>query len=166
MSSPLLRLLLVCVLAGAASARADDAVLTVTAASQTLRLTAADFAALPHATTTTLDGHEKKTHTYAGVPVRDLLAKAGVPFGEKLRGPALRMVVIARTRDHYAVVYALAEFDEAFSDRTVLVADQQDGQPLGAGAGPLRLVAPGDKRPARWARSVTSLEVVSLPAGP
>lgn len=163
MRSTLLGLFIVCVLGGAAAARADDTVLTVSAGTTTLKLTAADLAALPHVETTTLDGHEKKTHTYSGVPVRVLLAKAGVLFGEKLRGPSLRLVVVARSRDHYGVAYALAEFDDAFSDRTVLLVDRQDGQPLGDGAGPLRLVAPGDKRPARWARMVTSLEVVSVP---
>ncbi len=166
MRAMLRHLFVVCVLGAAAAARADDVVLTVSFAANSLKLTAAELAALPHVETSTVDGHEKKSHTYSGVPVRDLLAKVGVPFGEKLRGKALRMVVVARTRDNYAVVYAVAEFDEAFSDRTVLLVDRQDGQPLGAGAGPVRIVAPGDKRPARWARMVVSLDVVSLAEGP
>lgn len=124
------------------------------------------LAALPHQDVTAFDFHEKRDHVYTGVPVRDLLAKAGVEFGEKLRGKGLRQVVIVHCRDHYDIVFALAEFDDAFNSRAILLVDRQDGQPLPEGQGPLRLVVPGDKRPARWARMVTSLEVVSVGAGP
>jgi hypothetical protein len=85
-----------------------------------------------------------------------------VEFGEKLRGKGLRQVVIAHCRDHYDIVFALAEFDDAFNSRIILLVDRQDGLPLPLGQGPVRLVVPGDKRPARWARMVTSLEVVSV----
>jgi hypothetical protein len=94
--------------------------------------------------------------------VRDLLARAGVEFGEKLRGKGLRLAVVAHCRDHYDIVYALAEFDDAFNGRTILLVDRQDGQALPDALGPYRLVVPGDKRPARWARMVTSLEVVAV----
>jgi hypothetical protein len=60
------------------------------------------------------------------------------------------------------VVYALAEFDEAFNGRTILLVDREDGHVLGDGMGPVRIVVPGDKRPARWARMVTSLDVLSV----
>jgi len=91
-----------------------------------------------------------------------LLARVDAPSGEKLRGPALRLVVIARALDNYEVAYALAEFDGAFNDRTILLVDRQDGQPLGAGMGPLRLLVPGDKRPARWTRMITSLDIIQV----
>jgi len=74
------------------------------------------------------------------------------------------MAVLARCRDHYDVVFALAEFDDAFSGRVILLADREDGGPLPDGQGPLRLVVPGDKRVARWARMVTSLEVAEVGA--
>lgn len=83
-----------------------------------------------------------------------------------MRGPALTMGVIVRCKDNYSVLYSLAEFDAAFSSRTILLADREDGAPPPATAAPFRLVAPGDKRGARWARMVVSLEIVSLPAKP
>lgn len=83
-----------------------------------------------------------------------------------MRGPALTMGVIVRCKDNYSVLYSLAEFDAAFSSRTILLADREDGGPPPATAAPFRLVAPGDKRGARWARMVVSLEIVSLPAKP
>jgi hypothetical protein len=98
--------------------------------------------------------------------VRELLLRAGAPLGDKLRGPALTLGVLVRCKDNYTVLYSLAEFDENFSPRTIVLADREDGQPPPATAAPFRLVAPGDKRGARWARMVTSLEIVSLPAKP
>jgi hypothetical protein len=147
------------------SARADPAALRLTFEGKTTEYSQADIAALPHKTVTAYDAHEKKSHDYAGVPVQDLLARAGVAFGEKLRGPAMHEVVIARTRDHYSVVFALAEFEPAFRQNPILLVDKEDGATLGEGAGPLRLVAPGDQRPARWARMLESLEVVSVGEG-
>ena len=117
---------------------------------------------MAHREVTAYDAHEKRSHTYSGVPVRDLLARAGVEFGEKLRGRGLRLAVLVRCRDHYDVVFALAEFDDAFNGRTILLADLEDGKPLPPAQGPLRLVVPGDKRVARWARMVTSLEVTAV----
>ena len=110
-------------------------------------------------------GHDKKTHEYSGVLAHDLLSRVNVPSGEKLRGPSLRLIVIARTKDNYEVVYALAEFDEMFSDRKILLVDRQDSQPLLSTTGPVRLLLPGDKRPARWAKMVNSLEVVQVGEG-
>jgi hypothetical protein len=38
-----------------------------------------------------------------------------------------------------------------------------DGVPIGAGEGPFKLVAPHEKRPARWVRMLKSLTVVQVP---
>jgi len=64
--------------------------------------------------------------------------------------------------DNYTVVFALAEFDPGFSDRSIVLADQQDGQPLPENAAPFRIVIPGDTHPARWIRQVRSIEVIPL----
>jgi hypothetical protein len=154
-----------CLVLCASALRAADPLLTITFAGKTTVFGEADLAAAERQEVTAFDFHEKKNHVYGGVPARDLLARAGVEFGEKLRGKGLRQVVIAHCRDHYDIVFALAEFDDAFNSRTILLVDRQDGQPLPEGQGPVRLVVPGDKRPARWARMVTSLEVVSVDDG-
>jgi hypothetical protein len=154
--------LLGCAILSAAVMRGADPALTITFAGKSTALQMADLAALAHRDVTSFDFHEKKDHVYSGIPVRDLLAKAGVELGEKLRGRALRQIVIVHCRDRYDIVFALAEFDDAFDSRTILLVDRQDGQSLPDGQGPLRLVVPDDKRPARWARMVTSLEVVSV----
>jgi hypothetical protein len=148
-------------LLGAIGLNGAEPSLQISYAGKTTAFAAADLSALPHQDVTAFDFHEQKNHLYSGVPVRNLLAKAGVLFGEKLRGKSLRLIVIAHCSDHYDIAYTLAEFDDAFNPRTILLVDSQDGKPLPEGQGPLRFVVPGDKRPARWARMVTSLEVTS-----
>ncbi|MDP2054685.1 MAG: molybdopterin-dependent oxidoreductase [Acidobacteriota bacterium] len=97
--------------------------------------------------------------TFEGVALRDVLAKVGVPLGEALRGKALSRVIIASAPDGYQVTYAIAEIDAAFTGQIVLVADTRDGRPLLPDTGPLQIIVPNDKRPARWVRQVSKLEV-------
>ena len=134
-------------------------VLTVTFQESNLVLTATQFTALPHTEIKVTDPHEKKEHQYSAVPVHDLLAQVGAPLGDKLRGAALHYVVMVRASDGYAVAFTLADFDEAYTDRTIFLADREDGNPLSDTAGPLRLIIPDDKKAARWARMVTKIEV-------
>ena len=148
------------------SARAVDPILKVVGLEKTLTFTAAEFAALPHTELKALEPHEKKERTYSGVGLRELLRMVGMPAGESFRGPALQLGVLVRSKDGYNVLFALAEFDENFSSRTLLLADREDGQSPPATAAPLRLVAPGDKRGARWSRLVASIEIVSVAAKP
>jgi DMSO/TMAO reductase YedYZ molybdopterin-dependent catalytic subunit len=139
-----------------------DAILKVSEGPQAISLTADDVRRLPHTDLTATDPHGNTTHVYSGVLMRDLLAKVGAPLGERMRGPALRLAVVFHATDGYTTVFALAEFDEAFSNRQLLLAYAEDGKPLPANAAPYRLVVPGDKRAARWARMITSIEVVSV----
>jgi len=111
-----------------------------------------------------MNPHEKKMETYEGVLLEDVLHRAGAMQGDQLRGLALSMYVVAEAADGYRVVFSLAELDSAFSESDVLIADTMDDAPLNATIGPLRLVAPHDKRPARWVRMLKSIKVVrSLP---
>ena len=126
-----------------------------------LILTIADLRAMPRTTIRALNTHEKKTETYQGVLLEELLKKAGAPHGERLRGALMTTYVIAEAEDGYRVVFALAELDSGFLDSEVLVADTMDGAPIGPKLGPFRLVAPHEKRPARWVRMLKSITVVS-----
>ena len=103
--------------------------------------------------------HSQKTEVYDGVPLAALLQKAGVPKGEQIRGAVMATYVLVDAADDYRVVFSLAQLDEGFMDSEVLLADTMDGAPLGAGLGPLRLIAPHDKRPARWVNMVRSITV-------
>jgi hypothetical protein len=134
--------------------------LVVTYQDKKLSLESADLAKLPAKEVEASD-HETK-HRYSGVLVRDILGLVGAPSGDSLRGKSLTLVVRVTGNDNYAVVFALAEFDPGFSDRTIILADQQDNQPLPDNAAPFRIVIPGDTHPARWVRQVKSIEIIPL----
>jgi len=72
--------------------------------------------------------------------------------------------VLATAEDGYRVVFSLAELDSGILESEVIVADTVDGAPLPAKQGPFRLVAPHEKRPARWVRMLKSITVVNVPA--
>jgi DMSO/TMAO reductase YedYZ molybdopterin-dependent catalytic subunit len=120
-------------------------------------LTAAEIASLPHQTISA-SAHNQKGD-YSGVPLTELLKRAGVASGEALRGPELAKYVVVTGADGYRAVFALAELDSAFTDRVVLLVDSRDGKPLPDNAAPFQLIVPGEKRPARWVRQVVSIDV-------
>jgi hypothetical protein len=127
-----------------------------------LTLQDADFAHLPR-TSVQVHDHAGTSVTYAGVLLRDIMALAGVPLGDQLRGDRLALYLVVEAADGYRVVFALPELDAAFTDRIVLVADRRDDQPLSATEGPLRLIIPDDKRHARWMRQVVALAMRRAP---
>lgn len=126
-----------------------------------LDLSMADVAAYHRRTIRVTD--DKGTQAeYEGAAVAEILEKAGAPLGKELKGPNLAVCLVARAPDGYHVLFSLAEFDPAFSDRFILLADHSDGKPLDNREGPLRIIVPGDKRHARWIRGVTELEIMRV----
>jgi|HubBroStandDraft_6_1064221.scaffolds.fasta_scaffold838583_2 DMSO/TMAO reductase YedYZ molybdopterin-dependent catalytic subunit len=125
-----------------------------------LVLTVADLKKMPRKTLSVVNPHDKKTEVFEGVALEYLLGQAGVPQGEKLRGAAMATYVVAEGTDGYHVIFSLAELDSGMLDSDVIVADTMDGAPLGTNEGPFRLVAPHEKRPARWVRMLKSITVV------
>jgi len=107
--------------------------------------------------------HDGSQATYEGVLVAELLKSAGSPMGEKMRGANMASYALASAKDGYRVIFALAELDPGFSDSKIIVAFARNGKPLAEGQGPLRIIAPADKRPARWIRMLESIEVVKAP---
>src|SRR5215469_1462853 len=130
------------------------------AVSTPLTLTITDLKSMHRTTIRVMNTHEKKSEVYEGVLPEELLQKAGAPHGEQLRGPLMTSYLIAEAEDGYKVVFALAELDSGFLDSQILVADTMDGAPIGPKQGPFRLVAPHEKRPARWVRMLKSITVV------
>ena len=126
-----------------------------------LTLSAADVAAMPQ-TTMKVKDHDGKDATYTGVLVRDLLLKAGVPLGQhRLKGPLLACGVAVTSADGYKTVFGLAEFDDEYAERDILLATHRDGQLLDAKEGTFRLVVPQEGRQGRWSRVVTGINVFS-----
>ena len=124
-------------------------------------LSAADFAALPReqAEVTEQDGAKS---TYEGVPLQEILKKAGLSFGKQMRGKGLAGYVLAEAKDGYQVVFGMGELDPGLGGAKILVADQRNGKALFEYQGPLRLVVPADKEGARSVRMLEKLQVVML----
>jgi len=130
------------------------------AVSTPLTLTAADLKSMPRKSLAVVNPHSQKKETYEGVPLEEILRKAGVPNGEHLRGAAMATYVMAEATDGYRVVFSLAELDSGILDSGIIVADTLDGAPLSEKEGQFKIVAPHEKRPARWVRMLKSVTVV------
>ena len=122
-------------------------------------LTAAELKKLPRTTVDAVDRGGQPVK-YSGVAVHHLLEKAKAPFGESLRGEKMRLFVSVEAKDKYRAVFALPEFDPAFTDRVIILADEQNGQPLEEGKGPFQIIIPGEKRHSRWVRMVEKIRVL------
>ncbi|MBL8887392.1 MAG: molybdopterin-dependent oxidoreductase [Phycisphaerales bacterium] len=130
---------------------------------QQTSVTSSDLATMPRRTVTIKDKDEAEVR-YEGVTVHDLLSKAGMKFGQSMRGTRLRDFLLAESADDYGVIFAIPELTDEFSDGVVLVADRANGAPITGRDGPLRLIATQDKKHARWVRNVASLTIQSAPA--
>ena len=69
------------------------------------------------------------------------------------------MTVLVAGSDGYRVAFSLAELEPELTDRVILLADTKDGEPLPPREGPFRIIVPGEKRPARWVRQVSTVTV-------
>lgn len=123
-----------------------------------LELKAQDLAAMKQVSAKVKD-RDGKEHEFRGVALIELLEKAGVATGAKLRGENLAKYALITAADGYEVLYALAEIDPEFTDQVILLATEKDGQPLPAGEGPFRIITPRDKKPARWIREVRGIKI-------
>ena len=98
---------------------------------------------------------------YSGVPLSVLLQKAGVSSGKDIHGKNLTKYVLVDASDGYQVVFALAELDKEFTDRSIILADRVNGKPLPTGAGPFQIIVQNEKKAARCIRMVTAIKVQS-----
>ncbi|RLJ31537.1 molybdopterin-dependent oxidoreductase-like protein [Chryseobacterium sp. 7] len=106
---------------------------------------------------------EGNSHTFTGVPITEILGKAGVPSGKALHGKEnFSKYVLIKCSDGYQVLFSLAELDPSIQDKNVIIADTIDGKPLLADKGPLRIIAEGEKKPARSSYQATEIVIGSI----
>ncbi|HXJ95171.1 MAG TPA: hypothetical protein VMT20_20205 [Terriglobia bacterium] len=108
-------------LCAAATVAANAQEITVqNEAGTSVKMTAAEIAGMPHQEIS-VDDHGK-TVRFEGAPLRLVLEKAGVTFGETLRGKRLADCLLVEAADGYKAVIALPELDSGFTDRVILLA--------------------------------------------
>ena len=124
-------------------------------------LSRADLEALPHVKVTASE-HSSPPVTFEGITLKSVLEKAGVTFGESMKGKRLASCLLVEAADGYRAVIAMPELDPAFTDKQVVLALLRDGKPLTEKEGPYRIIIPDEKRMARWVRQVTTLKIVDV----
>jgi hypothetical protein len=123
-------------------------------------VTAAQLTKLPRVTVEVKD-HDTPAK-FEGVPLLTVLTSAGIQGIGKMKGALLAQGLLIEAGDGYKVLFALAEIDPDFATREIILADKRDGKALDVKEGPFRIVVPGDKRPARWVREVTTVKIVAV----
>src|ERR1700732_4121212 len=114
-------------------------------------LSRADLEALPHVKVTAPE-HSSGPVNFEGVTLKSVLEKAGVAFGESMKGKRLTNCLLVEAADGYRAVIALPELDPAFTDKQIVLVFLKDGKPIDDKQGPYRIVIPDEKRMARRGR--------------
>lgn len=124
----------------------------------------ADLQQLPQetASVTYESGGTPEDHTFTGVRLMDALDHVGLATEPDARNPLLRFYVIVSANDGYQVVLSGGELDPNFGNAPMLLAWEQDGEPLEGENGPLRLVVPGDVRGGRYVHGIVSIDVRAI----
>lgn len=127
---------------------------------------AVDLASLPpeaHVEVTTVaatghGGQHIEPRRYGGIRLYALLEQAGIQLDPDQHEDFLGKVVVASSRDGHAVVIAGGEIEPRFMDGDVIIATSRDGQPIEDDGG-VRLMVPFDRKPGRWAKGITHIEL-------
>lgn len=124
-------------------------------------LTVTDLQQLPNETVEvtyeTRNGPEQ--HTFVGTPLYGVIDQLGLQVSPDARNPLLGIYFVVTAQDGYQVVVSGGELDPNFGNSPMLLAWEQDGEPLSGEDGPVRLVAPGDTRGGRYVYGVIRIEV-------
>ena len=83
-----------------------------------LVLKAEDLAKMPRETVSIPEQDGTKVE-YEGVPLREILKRAGAPVEKELRGKALASYVLAKAHDGYQVIFTLAEVAPEFANEPI-----------------------------------------------
>ncbi|HKD61263.1 MAG TPA: hypothetical protein VKB47_12445 [Terracidiphilus sp.] len=105
--------------------------------------------------------HAKANETYSGVPLADLLAKVGVPLGEKVHGKLFLTRIIAEGTDKYDVLFSLAEVDPSIHTGDVIIEDSVNEHKFDK-EGAFKIVSTEEKRPACWVRNLRAISVIAV----
>jgi len=135
--------------------------LTVTANGKSATLTVADIKAMPQRTLRVHNGHNNQDETYTGVGLDDLLAKYGISLANGNAHKVYHSYLKAEGTDKYWVLYSASEVIPELHTFDAIIAISVNGEPILAD-GEFRIVAGGERRPARWVNNLSALTIVTL----
>lgn len=135
--------------------------LSITADGKTVALSMADLQAMPQRSLRVHNGHNNQDETYTGVGLDDLLAKYGISLANGGAHKVFHSYLKAEGTDKYWVLYSASEVIPELHTWDAIVAVTIDGHPIQAD-GEFKMVAGGERRPARWVSNLSSLTVVTL----
>lgn len=134
--------------------------LALTVDGKTTTFTVPDLTAMPQKTVSVHNEHTKMDESYSGVPLGDLLAKAGFTATKATQRKMLRSYLKVEGTDKYWVLYSVTEVESSEHSGDVIVATSMNGKPLGAD-GALKLVSTEDTKPQRWVRNLTAITMLA-----
>jgi hypothetical protein len=134
--------------------------LALTVDGKTTTFSVADLKAMPQKTVSVHNEHTKIDESYSGVPLDDLLAKAGFTSTKATQRKMLRSYLKVEGTDKYWVLYSVTEVEASEHKGDVIVATSVDGKPLGAD-GELKLVSTEDAKPQRWVRNLAAVTMIA-----
>jgi hypothetical protein len=134
--------------------------LTVTVDGKATVFSVADLNAMPQDTVKVHNAHNNMDETYTGVPLSDLLAKAGFVADKTTQQKMLHSYLRVEGTDKYWVVYSMTEVEGSEHTGGVFVATSMNGGGLGAD-GNFKLISSADKKPQRWVRNLTAITLKS-----
>ncbi len=134
---------------------------TLTVDGKATIFTAADLKAMPQKTVKVHNAHANADESYSGIPLGDLLAKAGFAADKTTQKKMLHSVVRVEGTDKYWVLYSLTEVEGSEHVGDVIVATSMNDKDLGAD-GELKLVSTEDKKPQRWVRNLTAVTLKTV----
>ncbi|WP_374306447.1 molybdopterin-dependent oxidoreductase [Methylocella sp.] len=128
--------------------------------SNTLVLTADRLKAYPPSTINVqyFAGGAPTSHTFKGALLWDILQAAGIVTDPSVSNGVLRRVVVVIGSDNYQAVFGAGELSPRFGGNQVIIAYEQDGQPLGDD-GFAKLVSPVDIAGGRFVSNISSIIV-------
>ncbi|GAA5481978.1 hypothetical protein [Haloferula sargassicola] len=120
---------------------------------------------LPRTKVNATSRSEEKT-VFEGVPIGEILKLLHAPTGDQRRAEKMKLMVLMTARDGYQTAFSLAELDDSFRKRGIILADSASGKSLSDFEGPLMIVVPDEERHSRWIRQVSQIALITVRNSP
>lgn len=113
--------------------------------------------------------HNDQAHVYTSVPIENVLRASGVDPGTMGPGVAAsnkragwKFAVVITAHDGFQAAFSVAELFYGMGRTEAFVAFGENGEPIDASRGPLRLIVTSDGEASRSIRNLERLTVIDL----